>query len=111
MQRDVYYNARIIIYDTIQSMTDIKHLVSPFVLVPSDASIAKKASPRQAPPCNCDSDDENDFGMAPECAFVCNGFASSSPSSNKGKNKSKSKSKGKKRDIKHAKSRTKRNKP
>ena len=97
-------------------MTDIKHLISPFVLVPSsDARIAKKASPRQAPPCNCDSDEENDFGMAPECAFVCNGFAASSLGKNKNKNKNKSKSKSKckskdqKRDINHAK--TKRNKP
>lgn len=93
-------------------MTDIKHLISPFVLVPSsDASTAKKASPRQAPPCNCDSDEENDFGMAPECAFICNAFASSSlgKSKNKTKGKCKSKSKGQKRDIKHAK--TKRNKP
>jgi hypothetical protein len=71
-------------------MSDIKHLVSPFVLVPpSVPSHAKKATPRQAPPCNCDSDDENDFGMAPECAFVC----SASLSPNKGKNKSKKQSK------------------
>jgi hypothetical protein len=93
-------------------MTDIKHLISPFVLVPSsDASIAKKASPRQAPPCNCDSDEENNFGMAPECAFVCNGFAAFSLGKNKRKSKSrgKGKSKDQKRDIKHAK--TKRNKP
>jgi hypothetical protein len=93
-------------------MTDIKHLISPFVLVPSsDASIAKKASPRQTPPCNCDSDEENDFGMAPECAFVCNGFAAFSLGKNKNKNKSRGKGKpnGQKRDIKHAK--TKRNKP
>jgi hypothetical protein len=67
-------------------MTDLKHLVSPFVLVPSvpshepsvpshEPSVPsheKKATPRPAPPCNCDnSDEENDFGMAPECAFVC----------------------------------------
>ena len=93
-------------------MSDIKHLVSPFVLVPSSVpSHAKKATPRPAPPCNCDSDDEHDFGMAPECAFVCNGFASSSLGKNKNKSKSKSKgkTKGQKRDIKHAK--TKRNKP
>jgi hypothetical protein len=93
-------------------MTDIKHLISPFVLVPSsDASIAKKASPRQAPPCNCDSDEENNFGMAPECAFVCNGFAAFSLGKNKNKSKSRGKGKpnGQKRDIKHVK--TKRNKP
>ncbi len=84
-------------------MTDIKHLISPFALVPSDASHAKRTS-RPAPPCNCDdSDEENDFGMAPECAFVCNAFTSSSLF-NKGKNKSK------KRGTKHAKPRTKRNK-
>ena len=52
-------------------MTDIKHLISPFVLVPSSVSSHAKAPPRPAPPCNCDSDDENDFGMAPECAFIC----------------------------------------
>ena len=59
-------------------MTDLKHLVSPFVLVPSVShepsvpSHDKNATPRPAPPCNCDnSDEENDFGMAPECAFVC----------------------------------------
>ena len=99
-------------------MTDIKHLISPFVLVPSsDARIAKKASPRQAPPCNCDSDEENNFGMAPECAFVCNGFAAFSLGKNKNKSKSKSKSRGKgkskdqTRDNNHAKTRTKRNKP
>ena len=55
-------------------MTDIKHLVSPFKLIPSVSGIGKlqiKQMPRQPPTCNCDSDDENDFGMAPECAFVC----------------------------------------
>jgi hypothetical protein len=86
-------------------MTDIKHLISPFALVPpSVPSHAKKATPRPAPPCNCDdSDEENDFGMAPECAFVCNASTSSSLF-NKGKHKSK------KRGIKHAKTKTKRNK-
>jgi hypothetical protein len=55
-------------------MTDFKHLVSPFTLVPftETAAAKKKATPRPAPPCNCESDEENDFGMAPECAFVCN---------------------------------------
>ena len=70
-------------------MSDIKHLVSPFVLVPSSVPSHAKATPRPAPPCNCDSDEENNFGMAPECAFVCNG----SLSPNKGKNKSKKQSK------------------
>lgn len=56
-------------------MADIKRLglISPFALVPS-ASVAQRQpnkTPRQAPRCNCDSDEENDFGMAPECAFVC----------------------------------------
>ena len=79
-------------------MTDIKHLISPFVLVPSsDASIAKKASPRQAPPCNCDSDEENDFGMAPECAFVC-------------KHTSKKNTSKKRRSNAHAAKKTRRNK-
>lgn len=92
-------------------MNDIKHLISPFALVPhSVPSHAKKATPRPAPPCNCDnSDEENDFGMAPECAFICNAFTSSSSLlGNKGKTQSKHKSK--KRGIKHAKPRTKRNK-
>lgn len=94
-------------------MTDIKHLISPFVLVPSSVPSHAKATPRPAPPCNCDSDEENNFGMAPECAFVCNGFAAFSLGKNKNKSKSKSRGKckpnGQKRDIKHAK--TKRNKP
>ena len=90
-------------------MNDIKHLISPFALVPhSVSSHANKATPRPAPPCNCDnSDEENDFGMAPECAFVCNAFTSSSSLlGNKGKTQSKHKSK--KRGIKHANPRTKR---
>jgi hypothetical protein len=89
-------------------MNDIKHLISPFALVPHLVpSHEKKATPRPAPPCNCDnSDEENDFGMAPECAFICNAFTTtSSLLGSKGKNKSK------KRGIKHAKTRTKRNKP
>ena len=66
-------------------MPDIKEvLISPFTLVPSDPSDpsnpsnpsnpSKKAKAHQRPfqPCKCDSDNEdNDFGMAPECAFVC----------------------------------------
>jgi hypothetical protein len=85
-------------------MTDLKHLVSPFVLVPSDATTtsAKKATPRHAPPCNCDdSDEENDFGMAPECAFICNGAKTHSPATHK---------KSKKRRIRHAITKTKRTK-
>jgi hypothetical protein len=58
-------------------MTDIKRLglISPFALVPSASGNSKpqiKQTPRQPPTCNCDSDEENDFGMARECAFVCN---------------------------------------
>lgn len=76
-------------------MTDLKHLVSPFTLVPFTATAAaKKVVPRPAPPCNCDSDEENDFGMAPECAFVCN-------------NPTVTHKKSKKRGIKHVKPRTK----
>jgi hypothetical protein len=51
-------------------MTDIKHLVSPFKLIPHVHGVGKpqiKQMPRQPPTCNCDSDEE----MAPECAFVC----------------------------------------
>ena len=54
-------------------MSVIKQLVSPFALVPS-APLGKKhikQMPRPAPPCNCDSDEDNNFGMAPECAFYC----------------------------------------
>ncbi len=77
-------------------MADFKHLVSPFTLVPfTETAATKKATPRPAPPCNCDSDEENDFGMAPECAFVCNHQAFKH-------------AKSKKRGIKHAKPRTKR---
>lgn len=60
------------------TMTDLKHLISPFVLVPSriihqlSSITTMKKVPRQAPPCNCDSDEENDFGIAPECVFACN---------------------------------------
>ena len=56
-------------------MTDIniKHLISPFALwLPHTPPIAHKAMTR--PMCNCDSDEENDFGMAPECAFICDPF-------------------------------------
>jgi hypothetical protein len=59
-------------------MTDIKHLVSPFKLIPPVHGVGKlqiKQMPRQPPTCNCDSDEDNDFGMAPECAFVCNNVA------------------------------------
>ena len=45
-------------------MTDIniKHLISPFALwLPHTPPIAHKAMTR--PMCNCDSDEENDFGM------------------------------------------------
>jgi hypothetical protein len=85
-------------------MAELKHLISPFATHSHSHHSPKKATPRQVTPCNCDSDDENDFGMAHDCAFVCNAFTSSSLLGNKGKNKSK------KRGIKHAKTRTKRNK-
>lgn len=49
----------------------IKHLISPFLFVPSEPSQKQnKQAPR--PLCKCDSDDD-DCGMAPECAFICNG--------------------------------------
>jgi hypothetical protein len=47
-------------------MSDIKRLSSPFGLIPSQT---RTTLPRSI--CNCDDNDENDFGMAPECAFVC----------------------------------------
>ena len=59
-------------------MPDIKELlISPFSLVPSSPSSPsspskKKAYQRPFQPCKCDSDNEdNDFGMAPYCAFIC----------------------------------------
>lgn len=54
-------------------MTDLKRLISPFALgLQHTSPIAYKA--RSRPMCNCDSDEENDFGMAPECAFICDPF-------------------------------------
>lgn len=44
-----------------------KELVSPFHSLFRFAGSKKQSRP----PCNCDDDDE-DCGMAPECAFVCN---------------------------------------
>lgn len=67
-------------------MPDIKELlISPFSLVPSNASNpsnpsnpnnpnkpSKRNAQRPVQMCKCDSDNEdNDFGMAPECAFIC----------------------------------------
>lgn len=52
-------------------MPDIKELlISPFSLVPSSASRRPKEA-RSFHNCKCDSDEENDFGMAPECVFYC----------------------------------------
>jgi hypothetical protein len=61
-------------------MADLKRLISPFSLMPSAGKLKIKQIPRPAPPCNCDSDDEN---MAPECAFVCNWFAPARKTSRK----------------------------
>ena len=49
----------------------MKELVSPFH---SLFQCTRANQARQSrPPCNCDdADEENDYGMAPECAFVCN---------------------------------------
>lgn len=49
--------------------SEFKELVSPFhpVFQPQ----ANKCKPQTRPICNCD-DDNDDCGMAPECAFVCN---------------------------------------
>jgi hypothetical protein len=57
-------------------MPHIKELlISPFSLVPptNAANATKKKAPqRPFQPCKCDSDNEdNDFGMAPDCAFIC----------------------------------------
>ena len=68
-------------------MPDIKELlISPFSLVPSTSTSTstsnpiKKTAQRPFQMCRCDSDNEdNDFGMAPECAFICS-FARSSRS-------------------------------
>ena len=44
-----------------------KELLSPFHSVFQSTNYHKQSRPI----CNCDDDDE-DCGMAPECAFVCN---------------------------------------
>ena len=50
------------------SLFMFKELVSPF-----HSLVQCTRSKQSRPMCNCDHDDEdNDFGMAPECAFVCN---------------------------------------
>ena len=70
-------------YNIMYIMSDLKHLISPFGLMPPTYGVDKpkiKQIPRPAPPCNCDSDDEN---MAPECAFVCNWFAPARKTSRK----------------------------
>ena len=52
-------------------MPDIKELlISPFSLVPSSAPHSKKEH-RSYHLCKCDSDEENDYGMAAECVFYC----------------------------------------
>ena len=64
-------------------MPDIKEqLISPFSLVPSSHDQSKKKEQRSFPfhLCKCDYDEENDFGMAPECMFYC---ASTHVASNK----------------------------
>lgn len=57
-------------------MPDIKEvLISPFSLVPSSSPPpqSRKKEQRAFPfqLCKCDSDEENDYGMAPECVFYC----------------------------------------
>lgn len=77
-------------------MNNLKQLISPFSLT---HSLSSHKVTRHAPPCNCDdSDEENNFGMAPECAFVCNANNNRSAPSHK---------KSKKRGIKHAIAKTK----
>ena len=68
---------------TIPTMADIKHLISPFATHSQPLHSPKKVTPRPVTPCNCDSDDENDFGMAPECAFICTLTARSHTTSKK----------------------------
>lgn len=51
-------------------MPDIKeHLISPFSLVPFSTPHPKNERSFQM--CKCDSDEENNFGMAPNCVFYC----------------------------------------
>lgn len=60
-------------------MPDIKELlISPFSLVPSSAPRHKKEH-RSYHLCKCDSDEENDFGMAAECVFHCASLESDAP--------------------------------
>ena len=64
-------------------MPDIKELlISPFSLVPSSAPRHKNEH-RSYHLCKCDSDEENDFGMAAECVFHCASAHHSNVASNK----------------------------
>lgn len=64
-------------------MPDIKELlISPLSLVPSSAHRPKKEH-RQYHLCKCDSDEENDYGMAPECMFYCASIESDTSASRK----------------------------
>jgi hypothetical protein len=49
--------------------SEFKELVSPFH--PVFQTQTTNNSKQTRPICNCDDDNE-DYGMAPECAFVCN---------------------------------------
>lgn len=49
--------------------SEFKELVSPFHSVFQTQT--NKCKPQTRPICNCD-DEDDDCGMAPECAFVCN---------------------------------------
>ena len=56
------------------NIKELELLISPFSLVPLDSSnreLVKSKEHRSFQMCKCDSDEENDFGMAPECMFHC----------------------------------------
>lgn len=55
--------------------SEFKELVSPFH--PVFQTQSNKCKPQSRQICNCD-DDNDDCGMAPECAFVCNHVVASS---------------------------------
>ena len=55
--------------------SEFKELVSPFH--PMFQPQTNKCKPQSRQPCNCD-DDNDECGMAPECAFICNHVVASS---------------------------------
>ena len=78
----MYYHHCIIMFniDPINYTSEFKELVSPFH--PVFQTQTTNNSKQTRPICNCD-DDNDDCGMAPECAFVCNHAVASSHNATK----------------------------